>query len=108
MPSGTIPQRLGWLAVRETKVAAGLAAQPEIGCNKAEKNHRDDAVHGEEGGVETTQIPWRNDGVLVRQQQSGRHNAQPTCNAEVKEARKPAQQAEHREMHDAGGPERSR
>ena len=56
--------------------------QPQIGGDKDEKDHGDDAVHGEECGIQAAQVARRNDGVLIGQQQADGGNAQPAGDAE--------------------------
>jgi len=41
---------------REPDSLPGSAPQPEIGGDEAEKNHGDDAIHGEKGGIEPAQV----------------------------------------------------
>ena len=42
------------------------APQPQIGGHKAEKDHGDDAIHGEECGIQAPQVARRNDGSVHR------------------------------------------
>src|SRR5579863_4152269 len=86
---------------------ASAAPEPEVGGDKAEEHHGDDAIHGEEGSVETAQVAGGDDGVLVAEQQSDGADTDPTGGAEVEEQAEPEEQAEHGEMHEPGDPEGS-
>ena len=44
------------------------AAQQDVGCDESEEEHGDDSVQREECGVHSPHIFWRDDGVLVAEQ----------------------------------------
>src|SRR5580698_5354136 len=81
--------------------------QPQIRRHKAQKHHRNHAIHGEERSIQPPQIARRNQRVLIRQQQRHRTNANPPRQLKMKQPAEPHQQSQHRQVHQPRCPERS-
>src|SRR5580658_5818265 len=84
-----------------------LEPNPEVGSDKGKKYGGDDAVHGEEGGIEAAQVARGNQRVFIGQEQGHSPNAQPADDLEVEKQAEPDEQGEHGQVHDAGGDEGS-
>jgi len=80
----------------------------KIGGDKGKKDGGDDAVHGEEGGVEAAQIARGDEGMFVCQQKSDGGDAEPADDSELEEHGEPDEKAKHGQMHGAGGEESHR
>src|ERR1700676_2811204 len=82
--------------------------QPQVRGDKGEEDGGNHAVHGKEGGSQAAQIARRDEGVFVAEKQGNRRDPQPACGLEMKQPRKPGQQSQHEEVHDARDPEGGR
>src|SRR5436190_16195890 len=68
----------------------------DLDHNESEQHQSDDAVHGEERGVQPPKVAWPDERVLVRQEQRDSADAEPVRDAEL-EPHPHSQEQHHRE-----------
>src|SRR5258708_2122669 len=74
----------------------------KVGGYKREENNGDDAVHGEESGVEFTQVAGRDKRVLVEQQQGNSGNARERNLAQTEHGNQRQEQSKHEQVQRSG------
>ncbi len=82
-----------------------LLSQEQVRCHEERKDYGDDAVHGEEGGIETGKIAGLEQGMFVEQEEHDGDDAGEREFAEREGWEQGDQQQQHDQVEGAGDPE---